>query len=159
MPNRPTPSRLAALRGNPGKRARNTREPMPKVKIPTAPPYLDAYAKTEWRRITKQLGAVELLSDMDRAVLAAYCQAVSEQREALLQMQRDGRYIENAQGVPVRAPWLLTYEKATDAMRKLASEFGLTPAARSRVQVGGAPEEEDDPLAVARKKRDASRAA
>lgn len=163
MANRPKPTRLKVLQGNPGKRPLNQREPKPRAKSPSPPKYLDAYAKTEWRRITKHLDPVGLLSELDRAVLASYCQAVSEQRHAIRKMAADGRYATNARGELVRAPWVLTFEKATDAIRKHAIEFGLTPAARSRIEVGiadvsnpgGSPH---DPLAEARRRRRESRA-
>lgn len=162
MPNRPKPSVVRDLQGNPGKRAINHDEPKPKIKTPSAPAYLDGQAKIEWKRITKQLKPLGMLSELDRAALAGYCQAVSEQRHALREMAKHGRYCTNARGDWVRAPWVLTYEKASDAIRKFAAEFGMTPAARTRVAVGlpnveNPAAQPDDELSAARRRRNASR--
>lgn len=73
----PKPTHLKVLEGNPGKRALNKNEPKPQAKIPSCPSHLDKEAKVEWRRISKQLLQLGLLTEIDRAALAAYCQAWS----------------------------------------------------------------------------------
>ena len=72
---KPRPAHLKLLRGNPGKRPVNTREPKPKTKIPTCPTHLGAIARKEWKRITVQLDAVGLLTELDRTGVAGYCTA------------------------------------------------------------------------------------
>lgn len=73
----PKPTHLKVLEGNPGKRALNKNEPRPQAKIPSCPKHLDKEAKVEWKRISKQLLLLGLLTEVDRAALAAYCQAWS----------------------------------------------------------------------------------
>lgn len=73
----PKPTHLKVLEGNPGKRAINKNEPKPQAKAPSCPAHLDKEAKAEWRRISKQLLQLGLLTEVDRAALAAYCQAWS----------------------------------------------------------------------------------
>ena len=129
MANRPIPSALNELRGNPGKRAPNKREPKPSGGIDTMPDWLNGEAKREWGRITKALQAIELLTQVDRAALTVYCQLW-------------GHFVEGVQaGRALNIP-------ALTQMRLYAIELGLTPAARAKLQVGEpgtpAPEEGDD---------------
>lgn len=71
----PKPTHLKLLEGNPGKRAVNRDEPKPAVKAPSCPRHLIGEARREWKRISRELLALKLLSEVDRAALAAYCQA------------------------------------------------------------------------------------
>jgi len=64
-----------ALHGNPGKRPLNTNEPQPELGIPELPTMLNGEALLEWHRITVELLQLGLMTKVDRAALAAYCQA------------------------------------------------------------------------------------
>ncbi len=72
---RPKPTGLKVISGNPGKRPLNQHEPQPQLAIPTCPAHLTPSAKAEWKRLACELQALGILSHLDRAVLAAYCQA------------------------------------------------------------------------------------
>lgn len=74
---RPKPTALKVLEGNPGKRPLNRREPQPLRSIPTCPAHLSPTAKGEWKRLAGQLHRLGILSQLDRAALAAYCQATA----------------------------------------------------------------------------------
>ena len=72
---RPTPTRLKMLTGNPGKRRLNEDEPRPNPNIPECPPELGPVARTEWDRLVDELAVLRMLTNLDRAALAAYCGA------------------------------------------------------------------------------------
>src|SRR5205085_7950964 len=72
---RPKPTRLKMLTGNPGKRPLNQDEPKPEASIPDCPPELSPAARQEWDRLAAELGALRMLTNLDRAALAAYCTA------------------------------------------------------------------------------------
>ncbi len=74
MANRPTPSALNRLRGNPGKRTPNKLEPKPAVGIGSSPRWLNAEGKLEWARIVPELELIGLLTKVDRGVLSIYCE-------------------------------------------------------------------------------------
>ena len=79
---KPVPSAIKLIQGNPGRRPINKREPKPKPKVPSPPSALKGEALREWKRITKVLGPMWMLSDLDRAVLAAYCTAYARWKAA-----------------------------------------------------------------------------
>ena len=143
----PTPTNLKVLRGTDraDRRARN--EPRPAVAVPSCPTWLHREAKREWRRITPELVTLGLVSQIDRAALAAYCEAYAEWWEASRTIKAEGRYVTfttKAGGDYTQLhPAVGVKNNAIDRMRRFACEFGMTPAARSRVEAAEA--EKDKP--------------
>jgi phage terminase small subunit len=74
---RKVPTHLTLLRGNPGKRAINGREPQPQLppQPPAPPDFLSAAALEEWKRISVEAFHLKLLTNLDVMPLAAYCAA------------------------------------------------------------------------------------
>lgn len=137
------PTALRLLEGNPSKKPLPKREPKITTALGTTPPpHLSAEARVEWRRASKILGNVGLLSAADRAAFAAYCQAYGrwvQAENALARMaERDqashGILIKTSNGNVVQSPLVGAANRAMDLMLKAAAEFGMTPAARTRVE-------------------------
>lgn len=91
----PKPTHLKLITGNPGKRKLNKNEPKPTVSIPPVPDHHSDEAKVEWARIAVELNAVSLLTQVDRAALAAYCQAWADWVEAEEQLRRYGKVVKS----------------------------------------------------------------
>jgi P27 family predicted phage terminase small subunit len=139
---RPKPSYLKLVTGNPGKRPINKNEPKPsREKLPSAPAELYEDAKIEWRRIARELHRLGLLTTLDRAALAAYCQAwgrwIAAERALAEMAKRDmlthGLLIKTTNGNAIQNPLVGTANRAMMAMMRCALEFGMTPSARSRL--------------------------
>lgn len=131
---KPTPTHLKVLRGNPGKRPLPANEPQPKPKAPPCPAHLDAEAKREWRRMVKELEPLGLLTKIDRAALAAYCQAWSRWVQAEEMIRKTGMIVKAPNtGFPIQNPLLPVANRAMEQMRKFLTEFGMTPSSRARV--------------------------
>lgn len=131
---RPKPTALKQLQGNPGKRALNKSEPKP-TGIPTCPSHLDKIAKAEWKRISRELLAIGLLTAVDRSALAAYCAAFARWVNAEKELQNKPAVVKAPSGYPMPNPYIGIANTAMDHMRKFLTEFGMTPASRSRIQV------------------------
>ena len=73
----PKPTALKLLTGNAGKRPLPENEPAPVVpsRLPPPPKHLSDEAKSEWRRMGRELLRLGLLTTIDRAEFALYCQA------------------------------------------------------------------------------------
>lgn len=149
---KPTPTVLKVLRGNPGRRPLNPNEPRPQSGVPPCPKHLDEQARQEWDRITAELAAVGLITGLDMAYLAAYCQAYSRVQKLEAKVQRLGECIpelgpdRKATGRFLPNPYYSALNRAYRTMASFGSEFGLSPASRTRLEVdpaGG----QDDPLA------------
>jgi len=114
------------------------------VGLPMKPPFLSPEAQQEWTRVSQQLLDMGVLALIDRAALAAYCQAYGrwEQAEtALAKMAaRDpvtrGMMIKTTSGNAIQNPLVGSANKAMADMMRYAAEFGMTPSARTRIQTG-----------------------
>jgi P27 family predicted phage terminase small subunit len=136
---KPTPSNIVRLRGNPGRRPRNKREPKPRLAIPECPAHLDAEAKREWRRVAPQLDELGLLTVLDGPALAIYCAAWSRWVAANKQVDELGLTVPGRNGIPKANPYIAVANQAQRLMMSMAAEFGMTPSSRSRIRVVPSP--------------------
>lgn len=134
---RPLPTAMKVLRGNPGKRPLNAAEPVVPAKVPLCPAHLDAEAKREWRRVVRELKRAGLLTSIDRAALAAYCQVWSRWVTAEIKVREAGTVVRSPKGFPMLNPYLSVANRAMGQMRAFLTEFGMTPSSRSRVHADG----------------------
>jgi P27 family predicted phage terminase small subunit len=142
---KPTPTPLKILSGNPGKRPLNTAEPRPRSTAPSCPKHLDKEARREWNRISKELHRLGLLTVIDRATLAAYCQAWSRWLKLEAIVQRTGETIlDPATKRFSTNPYYTAMNASLKLMLSVASEFGLTPASRTRLAVTPISPERDE---------------
>ena len=130
---RPKPTRVKVLTGNPGKRPLNLNEPRPAPVIPDCPVELGPAGRVEWDRLCDQLGALKLLTSLDRAALAAYCGAYALWAEATEAIQKYGAMVKSPTGYPIQSPYVSIANRQAEIMMRIASEFGFTPASRSRI--------------------------
>lgn len=84
---KPLPTHLKMVRGTLQKCRMNPDEPTPAPEIPDAPPHLSPEAREEWERLALELYELGILSTIDRAALAAYCQAYGRWVEAEEQLR------------------------------------------------------------------------
>lgn len=161
------PANVHLLRGNPSKLsaadlqgASNVRVP---VVVPVCPQHLGPSARGEWKRITPHLVNAGLITELDRAALAAYCQAwgewaLLEAKVKSLMMAKGPDGMERGadalvditpSGYKQVAALAQARDRALDRMLRFAKEFGLTPASRIQSTAGqqmplpGVP---DDPM-------------
>ena len=138
------PTALKILEGNPGRRRLNEREPKPDKKAPPCPKWLEDEAKKEWKRLAKALERMGVLSELDMAVFAAYCQAYGRWKQAEDKITDGNLVFLTPSGYPQQNPYLSIAQQNMRLMHRFASEFGLTPAARSRIIAGSDKDFADD---------------
>jgi P27 family predicted phage terminase small subunit len=134
----PKPTKMHIMNGNPSRLNLDDRiEPEPDVKIPDCPRHLSKEAKKEWHRLSKELFAIGLISNVDRSAFAAYCQAYGRWVNSENKIKKTGDVIEAPSGYPIQNPYLSVSNKAVEQMHKFLTEFGMTPASRTRLAVTG----------------------
>jgi P27 family predicted phage terminase small subunit len=152
---RPKPTKLRKLGGKAGHRALNDQEPTPPVGEPVMPPSLGKLAAAEWKSIVAELKPLGMLSSIDGKALAAYCHAYERWVQAEEEVERHGLLIKESQysdedveiGVKYkRNPAVTISNDALKLMKSFLIEFGMTPAARSRLRVEKPPGEDKDPF-------------
>lgn len=108
--------------------------PEPELRrLPPAPKHIDDVAKAEWKRMGNMLLDSGLFTKLDTTALSSYCVAYSRWVSAESSLQQFGTVIVAQSGFPVQSPYLAIANKAMDQMLRLMSEFGLTPASRTRI--------------------------
>lgn len=140
---KPKPTALKILEGNPGKRPLNEDEPKPEKKAPKCPSWLDGEAKKEWRRMSKQLEAMGILTEIDMAAFAGYCQAYARWKEAEEFITKHGTIVKTPSGYWQQVPQVSIAQTYLKIMNRFCEQFGLTPSARSRIVTDNINDEED----------------
>jgi len=132
----PKPKAINDLKGDPGKRRRHRAEPVPPKEKPTCPEHLSDVAKAEWHFITAQLDLMGMLSNADARSLELYAAAYSRYRKAEALVDQGLGIMEGKDsGFPVLTGYQTAMNQAAEQCRKWLIEFGLTPAARSRMAI------------------------
>ena len=132
----PKPTSLVLLEGNVGKRPLNTREPKPRATKPKCPSHLDDAAVAEWKRLVPILSRMRVLTEADGMALANLCQAYSTMIKAQEQLNKSGVLYKTRSGHIQASPLLAIVNSQVDIIHRLCKEFGLSPAARTRIQAG-----------------------
>lgn len=112
-------------------------------KAPSAPSWLPAHGKAEWRRVVPQLVADRKIAAHELQTVEAYCLAVARCREAEAALQLHGLTFESDSG-PKRRPETTILKENIEAARRLAAELGLTPASRTKNKGGAVGNDDDD---------------
>lgn len=154
---RPKPTHLKVVSGNPGKRAINKKEPKPRKVVPSCPEHLSKASAVAWGKLCVLLDRMGVLTEADALALERLCDCYAEILECRELIARDGRTYSSIRGIGDEdSPIEQVLMKANPAVAMLADadrrfkgylvEFGLTPAARSKVQVKDDGDEKKDPL-------------
>jgi len=141
---KPKPTAIKVLEGNPGKRPLNANEPKPEKKSPKCPSWLEPEAKKEWRRMAKVLERLGVLTEIDAAAFAGYCQAYARWKEAEEFLSKHGTIFKTPSGYIQQVPQVSIAQTYLKVMKDFCSEFGLTPAARTRIKVDVEEKSADD---------------
>lgn len=114
----------------------------PKFVAPECPAHITGAARDEWTRISELLQKYKLITEIDTAALALYCASYGRWQEAEARIAEikekggDGLMVKAPSGYPIQNPYLAIANRAMEDCYKYLQQFGLSPAARTRVQPG-----------------------
>lgn len=148
---KPKPTKLKLLSGTARKHRLNEHEPTPDLAQPEPPEHLTGAARQEWERVIEEIVQLGIMSNLDRAPLAAYCQAYGRwvAAEAALARMADkdavteGLIIRTKAGNVIHNPLVGAANKAMADMVRYAAEFGFTPSSRAQVSAIETPDEDN----------------
>ena len=135
------PTNIKLIQGNPGKRPISSGTLSPDISIPKCPDHLNSDAKEEWSRVTPLLMNLKVISEIDMAALALYCQSYGRWVEAerkIDEMRKkggDGLLIKSPNNYPIQNPYLAIANRSMEDCYKYLQQFGLSPSARTRVTI------------------------
>ena len=138
----PKPTRLRMLDGNPSKRPINQRDPQPRKDTPRCPSWLSPEAKKVWKQMVPELRKMGVLTVVDGAALAGFCQVSVRWRQAEEFLDQHGQvYPLRDEKGNVRCmqqfPQVSIARNLLQILRGFYQEFGMTPASRTRIQLPG----------------------
>jgi P27 family predicted phage terminase small subunit len=146
MPGPPKiPTNLKMWRGTYRPDRSNLREPQPAIEIPSCPKVVrqDKEAWKEWRRMSRELRQLGLVTALDRAALSAYCLLWSRWIDAEAKVREKGSVVRGSEG-PVMNPYLRVASRTLDGLKAILLEFDMTPSSRSRVSANPVAGDDDD---------------
>ena len=114
-----------------------------KPRAPRCPSFLGPVARAEWRRLAGDLASSGLLTKLDRAAFAIYCQAWEHVVQTQRLVDSHGLVSEAGDGSCGPSPYLGALSVATETLTRIAAEFGMTPASRTRIGLPGKSGEHD----------------
>jgi phage terminase small subunit len=139
---RPMPTQLKLLRGNPGKQRLPANEPQPAqaIDVPAPPPFITGYAADEWWTVGTELHRLGLLTKVDCAPPAAYCYAYGQWRLAAESLARmaandpimNGQIIKTKYGEAAQNPLVSIARKHASDMVRL-TKIPRPPLAVGRI--------------------------
>lgn len=136
------PTALKVLEGNPGKRPLNLNEPNPLPIAPECPDWLLDEAKEEWNRLAPELERLGLLTIIDKAAFAGYCQSYAKWKAAEEFIKKNGttyripKTDKNGKVISVYIaafPEVVIANQSLKQIKAFAVEFGLAPSSRGRI--------------------------
>jgi P27 family predicted phage terminase small subunit len=136
---KPTPTAVLKLRDS--RRANlNRNEPKPEPGVPDPPEILDEEGLSVWNQLIPQLKAMGVLTKIDGLALSRYCVIWSQWVKATQFIQQHGTTypLKDGNGKVkcfAQFPQVAIMHKTTQALSRLEAEFGLTPSARTRIDV------------------------
>ena len=100
---------------------------------------LDADARREWRRLAPILERMRVLTEADEIALGNLCVQYATLIKAQRLLDKSGLLLKTKSGYVQQSPLVSIVAGCVEQVNKLCREFGLTPAARTRIQL--APED------------------
>ncbi len=142
---KPTPTTILKLHGTYRSDRRSDSEPEPDLCIPDRPKWLTGDARKEWERITPILHQMRCISDADLTMVAAYCFEWGLYVRLCRKLKKISSLTDTTtNGNEILSPLYNVRNAALKNWRSIATEFGLSPSARSRINIEGRGEKEGE---------------
>jgi P27 family predicted phage terminase small subunit len=148
------PTKLQLLHGNPRMRTLSDREPNPEQESKPEPPsHISEEAKEIWNARAPLLARLGLLTIADKDAFTEYCEVMVQWIKAKQFVEKNGTsyYVHEdyRDGIDDNGNFIIKkrlkyvgqfpevsiFRGLTQVLRALRSEFGMTPAARTRIEV------------------------
>ena len=135
------PTTLKVIQGNPGKRALPANEPQPEKGARPSPKYLKKKARDWYAEVAAELDKVGVLTVLDSNALELLIEAYAEYRQHCATLDAEGytyRTTSTSGETVIKAhPASVMKSDAWKRIRAMLTEFGMTPASRSKVSTKG----------------------
>jgi P27 family predicted phage terminase small subunit len=101
--------------------------------LPECLPEVSPAGWQEWARLSAELSKLNPVTHLDRGPSRPIAQLMDFGPKLLEQIQKYGTMVKSPTGYPIQSPYLAIANRQAELMIRIASEFGFTPASRSRI--------------------------
>jgi P27 family predicted phage terminase small subunit len=135
------PTQAKIIQGTFRKDRAPAKEPKPEKvsNVPKPPAYLSKYAKKVWKDLAEELVEKGILTVVDLPALEACCEETGKKGKRTLARYMKGR---NSQTMPEYT----AMNKAWATFKSFLTEFGLTPASRTKLEIAEPKGKGEDPM-------------
>lgn len=130
---RPKPTRVKELEGNPGKRPLPRNEPRPQLPV-KRPRGMGRGQRAYWDQHAPELERLRILTGLDVPAMRLMAEHYTFALEAAEILGKEGLIVKGRDGTKKNPAWQALRD-ATGMYLRLAAEFGMTPSARTRLQL------------------------
>lgn len=99
-----------------------------------APKTISDRARRVWPHVTKMLAQMDVLTSADVLALECLCEAYADKLEARTDVRMRGMFYKTPNGMMRQNPAMAAVDDADKRIRAWLSEFGCTPASRTKVR-------------------------
>lgn len=131
---KPKPTAVKKLQGNPGKRPLTKREPKPKTAVKKPYGLGQGLQARFWNEHAPELERLQILTGVDAAAFRLMAEHYALAVRAAIELHHDSLTVEGRDG-PKKNPLVQVLRDQSTAFKSYATEFGMTPSARSRLQL------------------------
>lgn len=144
---KPKPTEIKLLEGS-RIRPKERRAPRPKTSSPGMPQRLkaDKIAAAKWAELLPLITSMQVMTDQDVEALATLCEVHSAAQTCLLELRASGPVLRTDLGGVKPNPAGSLYRGLISQQLSIMSEFGLTPAARCKLDTKQETQNEENPL-------------
>ena len=141
MPARKIDNKIKEKRGTLNKNRKghiaDTPEPEVYTFVIPHPEELDEWGRKIWDELVPQLVSLGIFTNIDKKLFFTYCNEMGLYEMATSKLREDG-FVEYTgdKGYPIPSPWVGIKNRAFANAIKVSTEFGLSPASRTRISVG-----------------------
>lgn len=131
---KPKPTELKKVQGNPGHRPLNGQQPKPKTPV-KRPRGMGGLQKRFWNEYAEELERLQVLTGVDSAAFRLMADHYAIAIQAVKELQEQGLTVETKNEGTKKNPFAQIFKDNSLAFRAYASEFGMTPSARTRLKM------------------------
>jgi P27 family predicted phage terminase small subunit len=116
------------------RKSRAKKNPPKAAGKPRCPFKARTIAKKKWDEVTKGLGRLGLIDEIDATHIEGLCKAYQTAKEADAIVDKDGMVIVGAKGTPIKHPAIQVSADAWHKVRMYCNDLGLNHLSRQRME-------------------------
>lgn len=132
---KPKPTAVKQLQGNPGKRPLARREPKPRTAVKRPHGLGRGVQRKFWDEHAEELERLSVLTGVDVPAFRLMAEAYALAVQAAQELRDGGSLTVEGRDGPKKNPLAQVFRDQATLFKSFATEFGMTPSARARLQL------------------------